>query len=115
MQQCQIQFQGFHPSNYTKIHFEQICNDILEEAPKGAMLNAVIRRKDHEYSTHIMINSKAGRFFGLATGHKLFPAIKKVFVQIDKQIKKWHSLTHEKNSIRHYRSIDIGSDSLVES
>lgn len=106
MQQCQIQFQGFHPSSFTKTHIEEICWDILDEAPRGAVLNAVVRRKDHEYSTHITIHSNAGRFFGLARDPKLFQAVRKVFSQVDKQICKWQARRHDRSSIRGLRLVE---------
>lgn len=94
-----LKFQGFHPSEHTRLFLDEKINLLHEEAPYGATLNAVFTRKGRIFKGVVTISSTAGKFVAVAQGTKLNVTANKIISQIRKQIDKWKSLRFVNDSV----------------
>lgn len=90
-----LKFQGFHPSEYTRLFLDEKMNLIHEEAPYGATLSAVFTRKGRIFKGVVTIYSSVGKFVAVSQGTKLNVTANKLISQIRKQLEKWKSSRFE--------------------
>lgn len=100
MDDCLLQFQGFHPSDFTRSYLQEKMSALQDEAPYGASLRAVFTRKDHVFKGTIAVHSSAGKFFAVASGTKLKDVTHRLAGQIRKQLNRWKSHRFERESPR---------------
>lgn len=100
MENSQLKFQGFHPSDFTRTYLDEKMSCLLEEAPYGATLNASFIKKDHLYKGVITINSVRGNFFATATESNLRETSHKLVEQIRRRLNKWKSHRFERESLK---------------
>lgn len=86
-----LQFQGFHPADFTHSYLEDVMEELQREAPHGATLRGNFSRKDHFFKGMIAIQSPAGRFFAQASGTKLKVVTHELMQQIRRQLERWKS------------------------
>lgn len=112
-----LKFQGFHPSEFTRNHLDEVISELHEEAPYGSTLKAVFTRKDHMFKGVVVINSSAGKFFAVASGTRVREVSHKIVEQIRKQLSKWKSKRfHQHESLKDisYLGQNSTSESNVE-
>lgn len=102
MENMMIKFQGFHPSDFTLSYLDDKMAHLQEEAPHGAHIEATFTRKDSSFKGIVTIFSPAGKFFAVASGSKLKDVTHKLNEQIRKQLAKWKSKTHKKESLKDF-------------
>ncbi len=100
MDDFNIKFQGFHPSDFTRSYLKERMSEMLDEAPYGSTLQAVFTRKNEWLKGIVTIHSSAGRFFAVSSGTKVKEVGRKLVEQIRKQLDKWKSLRFEHRSIK---------------
>ncbi|MFN3454720.1 MAG: hypothetical protein ACK41T_07125 [Pseudobdellovibrio sp.] len=86
-----MQFQGFHPTDFTRNLLNGTLTEIREEAPTGANVKGTFSRKDRMFKGIITIYSSAGKFFATATGKKLKDVQHKLMQQMRRQLNRWKS------------------------
>lgn len=86
-----IQYQGFHPSEFTRTHVSLVMSELQEEAPYGATLKGIVSRKEDQFKAMVTIYSSAGKFFATATGRKLKNVTDQILRQIRRQLGQWKS------------------------
>lgn len=84
-----MQYQGFHPSEYTKDYLEEAMDELYAESPHGSFFQAVFSRQNHVFKARIRIDSANGHFFAVASGRRLKDVTHRVAQQIKKQLGKW--------------------------
>lgn len=100
MENVMMKFQGFHPSEFTRSYLQDKMTILQDEAPKGAHMEATFTRRDHAFKAVVSIFSPAGKFFAVASGTKLKDVTHKINQQLQKQINKWKTRAHRKESIK---------------
>lgn len=90
MNNIQIQYQGFHPSEFTRAFLAAKLSEIQSEAPTGATLKAVFRRRDHLLTASVSILSRAGDFFAHAEGKHLREVCRHLLHRSQRQLERWH-------------------------
>lgn len=97
-----IQYSGFHPSEWTESYVESAIARMQELAPYGAVIRASFRRKDADFTGMIQINSSVGSFFAKSQSKKIREVCSHLNDQILHQLGKWkQSRLHGRESIRH--------------
>lgn len=86
---CQLKFQGFHPSSFTRSYLEERMNQLLEEAPDGATLRATFTRDGHSFKGFVAIYSFAGKFISVANGTRLKEVTNSLMKQARRDLEKW--------------------------
>lgn len=89
-----VQYQGFHPSEFTKSYLESLVGEVKREAPRGAKIRASFRRENKSIKAVLQISSYAGQFFASATGLGLHDISRKMLQQLRRQVKKSKSKRH---------------------
>jgi len=84
-----IQFQGFHPSKFTRDYVEDKLAEIREESPFGAALRASFTRQKDIIKGIISVTSKRGKFFAVASAEQVDEVGRQLFQRIRRQLKKW--------------------------
>lgn len=97
---CNIQFQGFHPSDFTRSYLNDKMSALHEETPYGASLKATFSRNDADFKGVVTIHSSAGKFFAVATGRKLKEVTQKLMEQIRKQLDRWKTNRFQHQSLK---------------
>jgi hypothetical protein len=91
-----LKFQGFHPSDYARDYLTSLMEELHDEAPYGATLQANFSRHGHVFRGVVTIYSSAGKFFAQANDNKLKEATRKMVAQIRRQLGKWKSSRFQK-------------------
>ncbi|MBS1970940.1 MAG: hypothetical protein JSU04_11570 [Bdellovibrionales bacterium] len=86
-----IQYQGFHPSEFTRSHVSLVMSELQDEAPYGATLKGIFMRREDQFKATVTIYSSAGKFFATATGRKLKNVTDQILRQIRRQLEQWKS------------------------
>lgn len=86
-----LQFQGFHPSEFTRSLLQEKIAALQEEAPYGATIRAVFSRKNKAFKGIVTIYSSAGKFFAIASDSKLKRVTHRLNNQLRRQLEKWKS------------------------
>lgn len=105
MENMMIKFQGFHPSDFTRSYLDDKMALLQDEAPRGAHMEASFTRRDSAFKGVVTIFSPAGKFFAVASGTKLKEVTHKLNEQIRKQLAKWKSKAHRKESLKDFDEI----------
>lgn len=84
-----MQYQGFHPSEFTKDYLEEVMDELYAESPHGSFFQAVFSRQNHVFKARVRIDSANGHFFAVASGRRLKDVTHRVHQQIKKQLGKW--------------------------
>lgn len=100
MDNLMMKFQGFNPSDFTRSYLENKMTILQDEAPIGANVQATFTRHDHTFKAIVTILSPAGKFFAIANGKKLKDVTHKINQQLQKQLNKWKSRSHKKESLK---------------
>lgn len=95
-----IKYQGFHPSDFTKIFLQSLLSELHEESPSGSTLKAQFIRREHMFKAIVSIHSSAGKFFAVASGKRLREVADKIIRQIRKQLDKWKTARFDRQSIK---------------
>lgn len=91
MNELQIQYQNFLPSNFTKAYLAIKLGHIAKRAPAGAVTNAVFSVEDGAITATVRIMSSAGEFFAISKGRFLKDVNRRLLVQIRRQLARWNS------------------------
>lgn len=95
MNEIFVQYQGFHPTEFTRSYLETKLNEIHERAPYGSTLRAVfVRDAKGRIKAQLSVNSVARDFFAVADGRRLRETSRRVLNQIHKQLERWKSERH---------------------
>jgi hypothetical protein len=95
-----IQYQGFHPSDFTRSYLDSKLSEIYSQAPYGASIRAVFTRKNKVLSAHLRIMSAAGQFFISAQGQHLNDVGQKLAKRVRKQLKRWQTMRLKRQRLR---------------
>lgn len=95
-----IQFQGFHPSEFTRAFWEAQLSALSEMAPHGATIRAGLMRKGKTFSANIRILSSAGHFYASAGGSHMRDVSHKVESRLRKQLRRWKDARSQRRSLR---------------
>ena len=90
-----VQYQGFQPSDFTKVYLNSKLNELQERAPYGSTIKATFVREKQNIKAHLRIMSAAGEFFAIAQGKRLRQVNRKLLNQIHKQLQRWKTRRHE--------------------
>ena len=93
-----IQYQGFHPTDFTKDYLEAMMDELYSESPHGSFFQSVFSRQNHIFKARVRIDSGNGHFFAVASGRKLKEVTHRVVYQIRKQLGKRKSLRFNKRA-----------------
>ncbi len=94
MNDIQVQYQGFHPSEFARGYVESLLTQIHDRSPYGSLLRASITREGERLKAQVRITSAAGEFFAVAQGRRLREVGRKAFARIQKQLERWKSERH---------------------
>ncbi len=84
-----VQYQGFHPSDFTKDFIESILNELKLESPRGAILKASFVKKRDHFKGVVKIQTSVGPFFASATNSSLKEVSERITGQLRRRIQKW--------------------------
>ena len=89
MSELSIQYQGFHPSAFTKEYLDSKLNHLLDQSPYGASMKAVFQRDNECITATLRIMSSAGEFFAIAKGRRLKDVNRRIMNQVRRQLQRW--------------------------
>jgi hypothetical protein len=89
LSEMKMQYQGFHPSEYTQNYLDTMMGHLYSESPNGSYLQAVFSRQNHIFKVRVRIDSSRGHFFAVASGRQVKEVTHRIVAQIRKQIGKW--------------------------
>lgn len=92
MNEILIQYQGFHPSDFTYSYLDAKLAELHKRAPQGATLRAVFTRKNKSFTANVRILSAAGQFFVSVRGNKMRDVTRKLEERLHKQLRRWKTL-----------------------
>lgn len=87
-----IQYQGFHPSSFTKEYLDSKLNHLLARAPSGANMRAIFSREQDGITATLRILSSGGEFFAISKGRRLKDVNRRLMTQIRRQLQRWNQL-----------------------
>jgi hypothetical protein len=96
MQDIIIQFQGFHPSEFTRSYLDSKLSDLSAEAPDGSTLRAVFKRRNKMLIAQVRILTHTGMFFVSANGTHLREVTHKLNERARRQLRRWKDLRTRK-------------------
>lgn len=102
MENLMLKFQGFHPSEFTRSYLNDKMMHLQDEAPVGSQVHASFSRQNKFFKGIVTINSNAGKFFAMASGTKLKDVTHKLNEQMRKQLERWKSRRHNRESIKDF-------------
>ena len=108
MSEMVLKYQGFHPAEFTENFLNAKMQELLKEAPHGAVLHASFTRKNHAFKGIISISSPAGQFFASAAHTRFREVNRRLFDQMRKQFDKWKSRKFQQEGIRHMPTHEAG-------
>lgn len=94
-----VQYQGFHPSDFTKGFIETLLSELKSESPRGAVLKASFVKKNDVFKGIVKIQTAAGPFFASAANSSLKDVSEKLTGQLRRRIQKWK--TKKTKEIKH--------------
>lgn len=94
MNDIQVQYQGFHPSEFARLYLESKLNEIHERAPYGAVIRATFTREGERLKAQLRITSAVREFFAVAKGRRLRETGRKAFSQLQRQLERWKDERH---------------------
>lgn len=89
MNDITIQFQGFHPTEFTRAYLDSKIAQLQGQAPFGAQIQALFQRKNKTFTASVRIFSGAGRFFVSARGQHMREVSQRLERRLRKQLKRW--------------------------
>ncbi len=95
-----LNYQGFHPSEFTQDHLVSLIRGLYEKSPSGAKVKASFSQRENLFKGVIKITSSAGSFFAVANGPALNEVSKKLFFQIKKRLDKYKSRRINKKGLK---------------
>jgi hypothetical protein len=110
-----IQYQGFHPSDFTKDYLESMMDEFYSESPYNSFFQAVVSRQNHMFKVRVRIDSSNGHFFAVASGKQLRDVGHRVTHQIRKQLSRWKTLRFHNRSPRvDGENYHVGRESIFQ-
>jgi hypothetical protein len=100
MEDVRIQFEGFSPPTFVKTYFRDLVEEVRNEAPTWATVQATVHRADKEFRGIIKITSHAGEFFAAATARRVTLLGHKLTQRIRRQLGKWKATRFSHETIR---------------
>ena len=94
-----LQYNGFHPSEFTREYLESMMDELHTESPHGSILQAVFTRQNHLFKARVRIDCSGAHFFAVASGRRIKEVTHKIVQQIRKQQGKWKSLRFERRNL----------------
>ena len=89
MEHIMIQYQGFHPSEFTKSYLDSKLSDLLAQAPSDSSVRAIFTRKNKELVASVKIASTRGHFFATARGLHLRDVSRKLAERVRRRLNRW--------------------------
>ena len=96
-----LKYQGFHPAGFTERFITKRMQELLKEAPAGAVLSATFTRKNHSFKGVMTITSSAGKFFAMASHTRFREVNRRLFEQMRQQFEKWKSRKFQHEGLKH--------------
>ncbi len=106
-----IQYHGFHPSNYAEESFRDLLEEIRLESPQNAHIKASFSKKDELIKGILQIQSHAGSFFATATESNLREVSEKMLMQIRKRVHRWRTKRFKHESLKSLNYNEEATDS----
>ena len=100
MNEVQIQYQGFHPTPFTESFLDSSLQELCSQAPSGAIIQAVFRRKNKMLIASIRILSATGNFFTQAHGQRLGEVSRRLSERTRRQLRRWKTMRLRKRRDR---------------
>lgn len=100
MEDIMIQYQGFHPSEFTKNYLDSKLSELLEQAPYGASVRAVFSRRNKILTANVRIISAAGQFFASAQGEHLRDVSRKLTERVRRRLNRWKTIRFAHKRLR---------------
>ncbi|MGZ3723241.1 MAG: HPF/RaiA family ribosome-associated protein [Bdellovibrionales bacterium] len=100
MEDIMIQYQGFHPSDFTKTYLDSKLSELLDQAPYGSSVRAVFSRKNKQLVANVRIMSAAGQFFATAQGMHMREVSRKLGERVRRQLKRWKTIRFQNKRLR---------------
>lgn len=88
---CQIQFEGFDPSDFIRSFLGDKIDSIYEEAPYKSRLKAFFRKKEQVFEGVVRISSAVGSFLATASDDQIKNVVHKLEAQLREQLNSWKS------------------------
>lgn len=95
-----IKYQGFHMSDVSRNHIQDLFLGIAQESPRSAKINVTFTKKDNLLKGMIHIHSADGSFFSSAVDSNLKNISEKIIHQVRRRIEKWKAKHHNRKSLR---------------
>jgi cytochrome P450 len=94
-----VQYQGFHPSDFTKSFIRSLLEEIHDEAPSGASVRAIFSKKDGNFKGTINVRSAAGPFFAMDVHSSLIGVAEHLLRQMRRKLDRWKSNRFKRDRI----------------
>jgi hypothetical protein len=101
-----IQFQGFHPSDFTRAFWNAQLSQLSAVAPQGATIRAGLMRKGRLFSANVRILSSSGHFYASAAGSQMRDVSHRLEMRLRKQLKRWKDLRTSRGDQRRSLNAD---------
>lgn len=88
MSEVSIQFQGFHPTEFTRALVDSKLHELQEAAPDGAVVHAVFKRQNRILVASVRILSTAGDLFATARGTHLREVSRRLTERTRRQLRR---------------------------
>ncbi|HMN67582.1 MAG TPA: hypothetical protein PKC28_03500 [Bdellovibrionales bacterium] len=83
-----VQFQGFHPSEFTLAYVDRMLAKIQDRAPHGSVLRATFSRQKDLIVATLRVVSGVGDYFAIARGRRLRHAGRRLTAQITRRMER---------------------------
>ena len=101
MDEFNIQYQGFSPSEFAKTYIRQLMNKVHDEAPSSSTLRVTISKTGQNlFKGFVRISSSAGPFFVMASSDKLTELAHQLLERTRRQLDKWKTRRFSHETLR---------------
>lgn len=100
MEKTLIQYQGFHPTDFTQEYLNSVIEEIKTEAPYGATVKAIFSRKEGIIKAFVEVHSPVGPFYAIASSRHVKETGVKILEQMRKRLSKWKGKRYQRQKTR---------------
>lgn len=88
-------FKGFEPTEDLQNKADMALDRLLERAPFGSYVNAMIEKEGSHYRCTINLYSSQGPFFASAVGSNVLGSLERAEGMLSKKLKQWKNNIYE--------------------
>lgn len=91
----QLSYRGFEPSEEIKLKADEVLNQLVDRAPFGAFVNAMIEKEGEHFRCTVNLFSQQGPFYASIVDSDISKTLERVKTTLIKKLISWRKSKYE--------------------